>query len=159
VAIKTKPSCMSLAEYTELREYAKEKLGVKPRVYLVKDLGEKEFGYPIDGLCNYTGNVIKLTKGLSKADFIHTYLHECVHLYCYRNNIFPKYHYHSTLTSSDFTAYKKTAVRAELWVDRKARHLAYDLYPTYYPEHKRSALSKHYKENVFPFIEKNFVNQ
>lgn len=93
--------------WKKLRDFVEDRLGVRPTVYM------KEMDYDGEAICEE--NTIWIRTGLSQVDFATTYIHECIHIYCFNNDIFPAYH-KIEWTPEGLRAYLITIKRAEKWV-------------------------------------------
>lgn len=89
---------------------------------------------------------IAATNSKNKHVFISTFLHELGHFYALDNGIYPAYHWYLQGPA----AYKRTALKAERWVDKWGRQLCQELFPEI--KYRKSYNTKHevtwlYKEN------------
>lgn len=72
---------------------------------------------------------INLDIECTKNVFVSLVLHEISHIVAYRQGRFKKYHADNTITKSDIRALIRTAVRAEIYVDKQAEKLMKGLFP------------------------------
>lgn len=109
-------------ELYRLKQFISDELGVNPTIRVMDIL---HLGYV--GRYLIHKDVILLDKSQRRGDFIQTLMHEAVHSYCSHNDIFYLYHNLHTiekLTRRELLGYVSTAVRAELYVERRACELA-----------------------------------
>ncbi len=110
----------------------------------------------IAGLAHYTSGKIELSVQLkTKAEVLSTFFHELVHLICYKNKIWAKYH--SLDPSVDIV--KKFGVKVERFVDKKAEQLMLHYFPdTYYLSSYGDMSNKDIRNFLLSYYE-NYYNK
>lgn len=106
--------------WERLRDFVEERLGVRPFVYM-KDMKH-------DGEADCESNRIWIRVGLTQVNFAMTYIHECIHIYCYNNDIWPAYH-KMEWTPEGLRGYLLTIKRAEKWVHNFSQELMKEFDP------------------------------
>lgn len=104
------------------------------KIYNTKIRVVKRNRYTYWGAWNLS-DIIYVNSNVSTLEFIQTIFHELGHSYCYRNNIWFKYHNYDHAYDMKYLSKKKklalrlTALKAERWVDKWAKKE----YRKYYP--------------------------
>ena len=76
-----------------------------------------------------------------------TFFHELAHIYCIRNGIYPAYHsYNKNRSKKEVLAIKRTALRAELYVEKLGESMMRDYFPTV--RYAKSYITDRQKESL-----------
>jgi hypothetical protein len=75
----------------------------------------------LSGTASCITSTISINSNRNEEKFFSALFHEIGHIHCYRNRIWPAYHYNGILTWAIAKEFKRTAFRAECWVDRWAK--------------------------------------
>lgn len=73
------------------------------------------------GLAYEDTSTVSINTNRTEDKFFSALFHEIGHIHCFRNGIFPAYHYTGMLTLEIAKEFKKTAFKAECWVDKWAK--------------------------------------
>lgn len=102
-----------------------QSLGVS-RVYFAKrDLGCRGYCYYNDKT-NWFSITIDIRRHTDRRDLYSTLMHEISHGICFQQRIYPKYHIgqeFKQLTRKEKASLRRTALRAELYVDRMGERM------------------------------------
>lgn len=99
------------------------------------------------------GFTISIKKESSKEKFISTFFHELGHIHCKRKGIWKSYH---NPKNASVSKVRRTALKAELWVDKWAINEMKKWYPDLQYTGSYISMNRHHCKKVFY---KNYLNK
>lgn len=132
----------------ELAEHIAKQFGVR---IVLRKFDEYPGEGDVIGLCSYWEDLIEVNveacRRRTRGNYISTLLHECAHVWAYRNGIFLAYHTvkpFEDMTIPELENYIRVAWRAERWVEKKAQSWMQEMFPgeTYWYSYGRVKLNK-----------------